>query len=1020
MRHQQRLPASPERRREELFTQRYAQLRAWALRLTNQDRESAEDLVQDAFIQFALGRTSLEEIENIDGYLRRMLRYMYLSKISRNAQKFFDQTLSISEYDSFRQTWRAIAPPDRMQAQEELCQICAYACSRKETSRAGSVLILRFFHDYYPTEIARVLCSSRHCVDQWQRLARSELKLYLTKPARLRFVNAKTKTQTKTALTKLSVVNCDLLGELRQMIFRSRQGECLLLEELHDIYQLGNSEALTTMKLGHLVSCPLCLDLANQILGLPLLAERCQPESYDPKAPPPDNNSGSTSGGGTNNLQTNYQRRLREVREHKPQELRIAVNGFALGSLKVSSDRSEFDFNLGEQEIDFVEVYSEQGVQLMFLSVSEAARSKSEQWARIDLSEGRSLEARLCFETGPTLHLSYQEPMLRVASAPTLLKIVESEAKIFSRSWYRAGLGGFLCALRSGIRATLARQRMTQESSPEDFLAGHLSIATRKPFWARPEFLTAVVSVLLVGAIVAFKIRTSPTHNAKSLLAQASVAEELINQISDQVTRRLITLEVRRPAEGLVAQQKIEIWQKSSQSTRRLYDESNRLIAGTWDTGNGPLTVYHHGAKLQTQPATERPDYLLINLENIWQLEISAKGFMTLIADTEEAHVEESPTSYILRYDKEAQIGASRLLKATLILSRSNLHAIEQTLLIERGGEVSEYRFVETSFEQLPQNAVKPNVFEVEPELVDESTRAEGRRMKSTIDSIQPSSFIHHPSAAASTELEVDVAYLLNQANENRNEQVTLSRTANGLLRVEGIVDSEQRKIELLRALAPVSKNPAVKIEVGTVTETMKHQAPASSGIATIREAEDTVNTIAAYYDLRNYFAKNDSIAPAQSEDRLDEMVRSFSSRTVNRAYRSLFHAIELRRLVDRFTNVDMRTVSPDARAKWLQMLREHAAAFERDCAVLRQTIEPIFFTGQSSNAAPEFKIASDADLARAIERLHKLALANNEAIREAFTISSQSSSTALKSPQLRRSLLGAEKLAAVIKRYQE
>jgi len=29
---------------------------------------------------------------------------------------------------------------------EELWQACEYACARKETSRAGSVMILRFFH----------------------------------------------------------------------------------------------------------------------------------------------------------------------------------------------------------------------------------------------------------------------------------------------------------------------------------------------------------------------------------------------------------------------------------------------------------------------------------------------------------------------------------------------------------------------------------------------------------------------------------------------------------------------------------------------------------------------------------------------------------------------------------------------------------------------------------------------------------------------------------------------------------
>src|SRR6476660_51383 len=112
--------------REEVFTKRYAQLLVWALRLTNQHRASAEDLVQDAFIQFVLGRTSLEEIENIDGYLRRMLRYMHLSRMSRNAEKMVDRTISITDYDSFDQRWRATEPARRLQAREELGQICSY------------------------------------------------------------------------------------------------------------------------------------------------------------------------------------------------------------------------------------------------------------------------------------------------------------------------------------------------------------------------------------------------------------------------------------------------------------------------------------------------------------------------------------------------------------------------------------------------------------------------------------------------------------------------------------------------------------------------------------------------------------------------------------------------------------------------------------------------------------------------------------------------------------------------------
>src|SRR5260370_14002158 len=361
----QKLAPRREQKREELFTERYERLLVWALRLTDQDRPSAEDLVQDAFIQFVLGRTSLEEIENIDGYLRRLLPYMPLSRMNRNAHKVLDRTTSITDYDSVHHGWHGVEPVQRMQAKEELCQICPYACSRKETSRAGVVLILRFFHDYCPSEIAQVLCSSRQCVDQWQRVARRELKLYMTERGGLRLMSPKLSREP--GQTKLSGWDGDLIGELRQTIFNSRKGECLPIEQLQEVYQSSNTETLTPAKLGHIVSCRLCLDAVNRLLGLPLLADRCQSDEGKSETPPQDKNGGGSSGGGTIDLTSKYQQRLREVSEHKPKELRIAVNGSLVSSLKVSSEESELDLNLPQQEgVEFIEVFSEQGVQLLF------------------------------------------------------------------------------------------------------------------------------------------------------------------------------------------------------------------------------------------------------------------------------------------------------------------------------------------------------------------------------------------------------------------------------------------------------------------------------------------------------------------------------------------------------------------------------------------------------------------------------------------------------------------------------
>src|SRR6185369_8207957 len=229
---QRRVAAQPDEKRERLFTERYESLLAWAMRLTKNQRDAAEDLVQDAFVQFVLGRSRLEEIENIEGYLRRMLRYMHVSRLSRSAQHLHDAALSIADYDSGHVGWTVVEPPRRMQASEELVQICTYACSRKESSRAGSVLILRFFHDYFPTEIAAVLNSSRHCVDEWQRLARREAKLFMNEPRRLRFVDAKTTAERQQV--KFIGSDCDLMLELRQMIFSSCQGNCVPRPELEE------------------------------------------------------------------------------------------------------------------------------------------------------------------------------------------------------------------------------------------------------------------------------------------------------------------------------------------------------------------------------------------------------------------------------------------------------------------------------------------------------------------------------------------------------------------------------------------------------------------------------------------------------------------------------------------------------------------------------------------------------------------------------------------------------------------
>ena len=1025
---QRRAATRPEERREQLFTERYESLLAWAMRLTS-DRAAAEDLVQDAFVQFMLGRTGLEQIENIDGYLRRMLRYMHSSRMSRQAQRLQDTALSVADYDSLSLGWTAIEPPRRMQALEELQQICSYVCARKESSRAGSVLILRYFHDYLPTEIARVLGSSRHCVDQWQRLARREVKLFMTEPRRLRFVDAKRAAEK--AATKRFALSGDPMSELRRMIFLSCQGPCLSASELTEIYSLGNADVLTTSTLAHIVSCSSCLEAVNALLGLPSLAQRGQPrisaEPPDRNEPPSDGSGGGSSGDGPVDVRRKLGRHLRAIREHKPQELRIAVNGLAVSSLKVSSDRTEVDLNLNADElIEFIEITSEQGVQLLFLSSGKG--SESEQWAWIELSEGRSLAAFLRSQDVPTLRVIYQDPlpaelssnqeMLIASSLSSPLALVQGgdeavESKVathrvvdFLRSWTKT-------LLRVFQRTKIGSDEAARESS-FSLLSGHVD---RRRMWTRPGLVAVVVALLLMAGWLLWMKQPEATLTAGILLERAAVAEQGIEQTRDHVSHRFVNLEERRSAEGaVVSRRRIEIWNNAATGDRsqKVYDEANLLVAGVWQKADGARLVYHHGSKPRPQATQLAPADLLLGLEDIWQLDPSARVFGDLVVESSAVKVERRSTSYVLSYEKERVIGASRLLKATLTLNLSDLRPIEQTLLVQRGGDLREYRFAEASFELLPSSGVNKAVFEMEPELTG-GARPSGRtgdwaHRELTSSRVPPLTGALTP-AVASAELEVDVAYLLNQAKADRNEQVALTRSAGGSLRVEGIVETDQRKNDLLRALAPVSHNPAVIIDIRTIDEALQRTTTPNS--ISIHQAEVTANTVAVDRELREYFSRNSSIENSDA----DEAVRSFSSRTVKRAYDALFHAIALKQLLNRFANVDMRTVAPDARVKWLAMVREQAAAFERETTLLRRELQPIFFAGVEPQVDPGLVIDSDEDLAVAVEKLHTMAMANNEAVRTAFTISSRSSAAALKSSFWRFSA-NAQALAQRIEHY--
>jgi len=637
--------------REEVFTKRYRQLLAWALRLTNQHRASAEDLVQDAFIQFTRARTSLDEIENVDGYLHRMLRNMNLSRLSRFAEQVQEKTISIAEQELLQLDSKNLELQEHLQTREQLERICQYACTRKETSRAGSVLILRFFFEYTPTEIAQVLCCTRHCVDQWQRFARREVKLYLEDPSRLKFVNV----EDAVSLPRLQLLNAQgsLPEQLRCLIYSARTGNCIKTDELEEIYRLQSEEALSCGKLSHIVSCPECFDEVNRILGLPMLAQRYQPESTSSQRRPPGMRGGGSSDGPTD-FRTRFRRRLDKVIQHEPKELHITVNGTAIGSISISGNSSELILNLSpDDHINFIEIISEEDVRLLFFSLAEQQNDGHEQWAEIELSRNRILSAHLSANNGtPILRISYVVPLLsEIATERTWeSEIVEGQ---------RSDWSGFIPARLAEAIANLKVKR----------------------WWLKPTLAALCLALLILAAAIFLRAPLT----AKDLL-QASVKEETRALVNNGITYQLVQLEERNSGGEVIARRRIETWQETSRNrrTRLVYNDAGLLIAGSFESGDGSRTLYHHGSMPLRQESA-----LIAGLpfaEDAWAIDLSAKQFESLIG-AGQTHVAESNSTYTIHWDANnspASIGPPTLLSATITLTKSDHHAIVSSLRSNR------------------------------------------------------------------------------------------------------------------------------------------------------------------------------------------------------------------------------------------------------------------------------------------------------------------------------------------------
>ncbi|HKZ02927.1 MAG TPA: hypothetical protein VJ180_11835, partial [Pyrinomonadaceae bacterium] len=455
---------------------------------------------------------------------------------------------------------------------------------------------------------------------------------------------------------------------------------------------------------------------------------------------------------------------------------------------------------------------------------------------------------------------------------------------------------------------------------------------------------------------------------------------------------------------------------------------------------NASQEIYHHGSKLKLPPQSQDAPQLVLT-DHSWLLEPSAANFATIVRDMESAGIDTRDNQYVLHYRErspEAVDDGRRLLEATLVLNRVSLHAVEEVLVIAEGGEKLELRFTESSFERLPSSDVDQKVFEPDAQLLAPLVEAVPENAPVAVANLKaPSGLTAPPNPAELTTLEVDVLYLLDQVNANAGEQVEIRRLASGELLVQALVETDARKVEILKALSPVASNPRVTTEVLTVEEALRRERVRSKTPTSLDRIVITANRIPVYEEVRQYLErerraraatdKNALVSPSEIDSDIDEDIQRLSSRVIDQSRQGLHHAFALKRLVGRFSARDLNSLTDDSRRKWHEMIRTHARAFRESTGLLRRDLVPIFGESQRGQSMRRDESASmipsmilrDADLVETVDQLVKLALANDEAISHAFALHPDTTFSVLGSAVFWSNFNRAENLAAALERIE-
>ncbi|HEU4794399.1 MAG TPA: zf-HC2 domain-containing protein, partial [Pyrinomonadaceae bacterium] len=345
-------------------------------------------------------------------------------------------------------------------------------------------------------------------------------------------------------------------------------------------------------------------------------------------------------------------------------------------------------------------------------------------------------------------------------------------------------------------------------------------------FMPRP-LVRVFVALLLLALIVvfAFRIGEEPVVSASELLRQATEAQATrINKTTQAVIHQ--QLRVRRVG-GSSPSDSVdwEIWNDTTSPRFRQSVSENgqrRFIASSTTTSKGdgadstPSVLSNLATALRANHMDPQRPLSPISFK-MWRDSLEQKH-----DEITKSRLPGGAEALTLRTVRIGETNIGHIAQASLLVRAGDWHPEALRLIVKGEGRNYEFELIETAFQVVSLPALAPEIFSEQPQQIAGTQLPSAGPSASPMLNVNPLPLAGTPThVVATAELEIEVLRLLNQAGADLGEQVSATRTPDGLLRVEGIVETEVRKNEILRTLEPVRNNPAVRIEIKSVAEAL-------------------------------------------------------------------------------------------------------------------------------------------------------------------------------------------------------